>query len=346
VPRLLPVVKAIVLDQQGGGGFRLCDVPIPPLRRGDVRIRVASVSFNPVDYQIRKGLPESRSSTSAILGRDLSGVVDAVHEEARGFSPGDEVYSYVCTLASSGTYAEYVSVPAELVARKPRALTHDQAAAVPVVGVTATMALRKARADASRSMFIAGGAGGVGTFAIALARHLGIGRLIVTAGGAASRSYLIEKCGLRDEQIVDYRDAGFIAQALARNGGAFDCTLDLVGGAMLSACCRLAGLEGDVASVTEVPTAEDFEFLFQRNASFHPVGANAYSLVEDRASWSKYRDMLTDLARLFDRGDLRPLPVTRLGSLSVETVRRAHDLLERSGVQGKIVMSCAELPAR
>ena len=110
---------------------------------------------------------------------------------------------------------------------------------------------------------------------------------------------------------------------------------------MLSACCKLAGIDGDVASVTEVPSTDDFERLFQANASFHPIGANAYSLSPDRASWSRYAEMLDEFTDLFDRGELRPLPVAVLGPLSVETVERAHDLLERSAVQGKLVMSVA-----
>ena len=107
-------MRAIVLSGFGGvDNFRLAELPIPPLRSGEVRIRVESVSFNPVDCQIRKGLPESREIGSPILGRDLSGVIDAVHDDVTGFRPGDAVYSYVCKLASSGTYAEYVSVPAD-----------------------------------------------------------------------------------------------------------------------------------------------------------------------------------------------------------------------------------------
>jgi NADPH:quinone reductase-like Zn-dependent oxidoreductase len=333
-------LKAIALDGHGAGAaLRLVELPVPPLRKGDVRVKVASIAFNPVDYQIRKAPPERRSSPSAILGRDLSGVIDAVGEGVTGLRVGDEVYSYVCTLASSGTYAEYVSVPAELVASKPRSLTHDQSAAVPVVGITAMFAMRKVQADASRSLFIAGGAGGVGTFAIMLARHAGIRRLLVTAGSPASRGYLVEACGLREEQIVDYRDPGFVDTARGRNGGAFDGTLDLVGGAMLSACCRLVAVDGNVASVTEAPGTDDFEWLFRANASFHPIGANAWSLVDDRASWRRYGEMLREIAGMFDRGELPPIRVTNVGSLSVEAVARAHDLLERSAVQGKLVMS-------
>jgi NADPH2:quinone reductase len=318
--------------------FRLAELPVPSLRKGDVRIRVRSVSFNPVDYQIRKGQPEARNVTSPILGRDLSGVVDAVHGSVSDFKPGDEVYSYVCDLASSGTYAEYVSVPEELVAKKPATLTDEQAAAVPVAGITAWLALEKAARGAS--LFIAGAAGGVGTLAIMLARQRSFGALTVTAGNPTSRDYLIQALGLGANQIVNYRDEDFIAQAIRRNGRLFDGVLDFVGGRMLSACCRLVAIDGNLASITEAPALADAEYLFQRNGSFHAIGANAYSLTEDRSRWRRYQAMLNEFTRLFDSGALPAPPVNSVGTLSVEAVRQAHDLLERSAVQGKLVMAC------
>jgi NADPH:quinone reductase len=334
-------VKAIVLSSFGSAdNFAAADLPIPEVRKGEVRIEVKAVSFNPVDYQIRKGQLESKLVRSMILGRDLSGSVDAVNEDVTDFSVGDEVFSYVCNLASSGTYAEYVSVPAELVARKPASLTHEQAAAVPVAGITASLALNKSRAGKTRSVFIAGGAGGVGTFAILLARQLGVRNLVTTAGKAKSRAYLIEQCGLSDDQIVDYKDGGFIERAMKRNGGGFDVALDLVGGRMLSACCALLAVDGNLASITEAPGRDDFETLFQKNASFHSVGANAYSLTDDRAAWRKYREMLEHLARHFDSGALAPPPINILGTLSPEVVKQAHAMLESNAVQGKLVMTC------
>ena len=108
-------MKAIVLSSFGSAdNFAAANLPIPEVRQGEVRIKVKAVSFNPVDYQIRKGQPESSHIRSMILGRDLAGSVDAVHEDVTDFSVGDDVCSYVCNLASSGTYAEYVSVPAAL----------------------------------------------------------------------------------------------------------------------------------------------------------------------------------------------------------------------------------------
>ena len=137
---------------------------------------------------------------------------------------------------------------------------------MPVAGITASLALNKARADKTKSMFIAGGAGGVGTFAILLARQLGVRNLVTTAGNAKSRAYLIAHCGLSDDQILDYKDGGFIERAMQHNGGGFDVALDLVGGTMLSACCALLAMDGNLASITEAPGRDDFETLFQKNA--------------------------------------------------------------------------------
>jgi NADPH:quinone reductase len=334
-------MKAIVLNSFGSANnFALADLPIPELREGELRVRIKAVSFNPVDYQIRKGQPESRLLQSMILGRDLAGSVDAVHESVSEFVVGDEVYGYVCNLANSGTYVEYICVPAELLAKKPNSLTLEQASAVPVAGITATIALNKVAADKTKSLFIAGGAGGVGTFALLLARRLGVQNLMTTAGNAKSRAYLINKCGMSDHQIVNYHDKDFIEQAIKLNGGRYDAVLDLVGGKMLSACCALLGLDGHLASITEAPSQDDFELLFQKNASFHAVGANAYSLPTDRIVWLKYRQMLNDLSQYFDSGALVPPPINILGGMSLEVVKQAHALLENYAVQGKLVMTC------
>lgn len=339
-------MRAIFLEE-GGAAFRASDIPLPPLRPGDVRIRVAAASFNPIDYQIRKAAAGGKPSSHPVLGRDVSGVVDAVAEGITGFFPGDEVYSYIGTRGSSGSYAEYVSVPAELVAPKPRSLSHGEAAAVPVAGITAKMALNALRADATRSLFLAGASGGVGSFVLELARAMGVRRVVASAGRDESRAYLADHFALREEDVVNYRDPDFVATAQARNGAPFDMALDLVGGKMLSACCRLIGLDGTVASAVDAPTADDVECLFQRNGSFHAVGANAYMLTEDRGAWSRYGAMLQEFTRMYDSGKLRPPRVQAAGPLDAETVERAHGLLERNAVVGKLVMTYpgSEVPA-
>lgn len=333
-------MKAIILKEYGSAAnFEMADIPLPSIQKGQLRIKITAVSFNPVDYQIRKGLSESKMVTSNILGRDLSGVVDEVGEGVSDFKKGDEVYCYVCNLGSSGTYTEYVSVPQEIVAKKPCSLSHEQSAAIPVAGITAIIALTKGGAEKSKSIFIAGGAGGVGSFVIMLSKHLGIEKIITTAGNEKSRSYLVNRLQLKEEQIIDYKREGFMQQAIERNGGYFDIAIDLVGNKMLAACCELISIDGNVASIVDPPDTNSFETLFQKNASFHPIGANAYSLSTDHSRWQIYHRILNYLSKLYDSNRIREPQINVLGPLSVDVVKKAHQLLENGSVQGKLVMS-------
>jgi len=334
-------MKAIVLKKYGSiDNFEIADLPVPAIQKGQVRIKIKAVSFNPVDYQIRKGSPESKIMTSNILGRDLSGIVDEAGGEVNDFKKGDEVYCYVCNLASSVTYTEYISVPSALVAKKPITLSFEQAASIPAAGITAWLAIAKTNADKFKSVFIAGGAGGVGSFAIMFLKQSGIQNIITTAGSDNSMNYLIKTLQLRKEQIISYRDDNFIKKAIARNGGYFDIALDLVGGKMLSACCELLAIDGHLVSVTDPPDKSGFETLFQKNASFHSVGANAYSLSDNREYWKAYHHILTHISEFFQKNAVIKPPITVMGTLSVDTIRKALDLLENNSVQGKLIMTC------
>ena len=333
-------MKAVVLRKFGSiENFEEADIPIPPVQKGQVRIEIKAVSFNPVDFQIRRGLPESKLVTSNILGRDLSGIVDEVYEDITDFKKGDEVYCYVCNLASSGTYTEYISVPSAIIAKKPVTLSHEEAAAVPVAGITASIALTKAKPRSSKSIFITGGAGGVGTFVIMLAKELGFENILTTAGNDKSLNYLTQNLRLKKEQVLNYRNDGFIKKAIERNNGPFDIVLDLVGGSMLSACCELLAIDGNLASIVDAPSQNDFEVLFQKNASFHSVGANAYSLSANPEEWKTYQHILNHIANLYESRRLNNPPITIVGDLSVDTVKKAHQLLENNLVQGKLIMA-------
>ncbi|MFT3908363.1 MAG: NADP-dependent oxidoreductase [Ferruginibacter sp.] len=335
-------MKAIILKGYGTvDNFEMADLPLPEIQDGTVRIKIKAVSFNPVDYQVRKGLPESRSVTSNVLGRDLSGIVDEVAADVKDFKKGDEVYCYVCHLASSGTYTEYITVPAAIVARKPASLSHEEAASIPVAGITAMIALIKTKTEKAKSIFIAGGAGGVGSFAIMFAKQSGIKDIVTTAGNDKSLQYLLQNFQLRKNQVINYKDHDFIEKAILKNNGFFDIALDLVGGKMLSVCCELIGIDGNLASATEAPNRDDFETLFRKNASFHSIGANAYSLSDNKEQWKAYKYILNHIAKLFDSNaiEIKP-PITVVGALSLDTVKKAHELLENNSVQGKLIMTC------
>jgi NADPH2:quinone reductase len=334
-------MKAIVLTSFGStDNFRLEEVASPVPKAGEIRIKIKAVSFNPVDYQIRKGGPESASLASNILGRDFSGIVDEITSGVTAYKKGDEVVAYIGNLGSNGTYAEYVCIPAAIAGRKPSNLTHEQAATIPVAGLTAKFSLSKTKVDSTKSLFIAGGAGGVGTYVIMLANQMGIRNIVTTAGSEISRAYLINQLGLDKKQAIDYKQTGFIEKAIAANNGFFDVVLDLVGGKMLSACCQLLETDGNLASITESPRVNDFDTLFLKNASFHSVATNAYSFIGKEKYWIIYQQQLNELSALFEAGKLPVPPITIVGEFSLDTVKRAHALLENGAVQGKLVMSC------
>lgn len=334
-------MKAIILKEYGSTeNFEMIDIPIPEIKKGQVRIRIKAVSFNPVDYQIRKGQPEGKFVKSNILGRDLSGVIEEIGENVTGFVKGDEVYSYVCNLASSGTYTEYISVPSVLVWKKPISLSHEEAASVPVAGITAWLALNKIKKQTSKNIFIAGGAGGVGSFAIMFAKTMNFQSIVTTAGNEKSHSYLVQNLHLSLEQIINYKSVNFIEKSIEVNNGYFDSALDLVGGKMLSACCELLSIDGNLASITEAPNQNDFDKLFLKNGSFHSIGANAYSLSDNEVLWKNYQHILNEISELFDSNSISKPHITNLGSLSVDTVKKAHYMLENNLVQGKLIMTC------
>jgi NADPH:quinone reductase len=246
-----------------------------------------------------------------------------------------------------GGYAEFVAAPSCYVAPKPAALSFAEAASVPVAAMTALCALRRARPDARKSLLVAGGAGGVGSWAIGFAKAFGITRIVTTAGSDASRGYIRDMLGIDDTRILDYRGrsrADLAAAAIAANGVPFEIALDCVGGAMTHLCCDVVDFEGDVVSVVNGPKDQshgaaqaDEDNLFDRSAAFHfeLISAIAYAVPLERQGI--YREQLRDIAGFIERGEVRLPMVTTLGPLSAATVREAHRRLESGHTIGKLV---------
>ncbi|RZL84164.1 MAG: NADP-dependent oxidoreductase [Rhodococcus sp. (in: high G+C Gram-positive bacteria)] len=169
-------MKAVVLERYGNTvGVRAGEVPDPELRDDDVLVRIHAASVNPLDLKILKGKlkPILPYRLPIVLGNDLAGVVARVGPAVRRFKPGDEVYARP-RQDRIGTFAEFISVNEEDVAIKPRELTMEEAASIPLVGLTAWQGLiERANLQAGQKVLIHAGSGGVGTFAIQLAKHLG-----------------------------------------------------------------------------------------------------------------------------------------------------------------------------
>ncbi len=222
-------MKAIVSEEYGGPEvLELRDVDAPALHPDGVLVRVRASSVNPYDWHVMRGLPylvrltEGRSRPKQpIRGVDVAGVVEAVGENVTAFRPGDEVFG-----AKAGALAEYVCVgPKNGLAAKPAGLTFEQAAAIPLAGVTALQALRdKGRLEAGQRVLVNGAAGGVGTFAVQIAKALGA---MVTGVCSGRNVDLVTSIGA--DRVLDYAEVDF-----ARSGERYDLVVDNVGNRSLS----------------------------------------------------------------------------------------------------------------
>jgi NADPH:quinone reductase-like Zn-dependent oxidoreductase len=215
-------MRAVILERFGGPeGLFDGTLPAPPVGPHDVLIRIKAVAFNPTDYQLRQaGHPDIEPPV--VLGRDVAGIVEACGAKVPDLKPGDSVYAYLARRRPGG-YAELAAIPHAFVAAMPASLTFIEAASVPVAGLTALRCLRRVRAERGKSLLVAGGSGGVGSWVIELAKALGLTRIVTTAGSGQSRHYLREALGVPDARIVDYRNrsrADLAAAAAAANDGA------------------------------------------------------------------------------------------------------------------------------
>ena len=323
------------------------DIPQPS--EDEVLIRVRAGSFNPVDYKIRQG--RYGGNLPIVLGHDLAGVIEEVGSNVRRLRIGDEIWAYLGGPCSNGAYAEYVSVPHEFVTVRPRILSFEEAASIPVAGLTANQCIRlKAKPTPNDSVFIAGGSGGFGAAAIQILQMIGVEKIVTTSGREASTRFIVDQLRLSPEQVIDYRGKSLkqlTQEAIAANGGAFfDKALDFVGGEMKRLCFELVNFDGDIVSTVEevdpftVPVWHGRASpLFRRSASLHFYLLGARGLYGTRSTWPGYTQQLHELTFLYEAQRLWPVGVKNIGELSVETMRRGHQMLEAGGFQGKLVFT-------
>ncbi len=198
-------MKAIILKDFGGvENFELTEIENPQIKNDEVLIKIRATAFNPIDYQMRQGATESKLLKSPILGRELSGEIVEIGESVNSFLIGDKVSAYVGSLASNGTYAEFISVPSKLLAKNPSKLSFLQATAIPMVGMTAFQCFNRITIPKEKPIFIAGGAGGVGTILIKLLIANGNQNIFTTARNDESITHL-KNIGVHENNIINYK---------------------------------------------------------------------------------------------------------------------------------------------
>lgn len=326
-------MKAMVLNQYGpDAAFEQADIAAPSAQSGQVIVRVAATSINTVDTMIRqmgKDLPLS-PDLPAVLGMDFAGSIEAVGEGVTGFAPGDEVYGCAGGLADlQGSLADLMPADARLIAHKPKSLTMREAAALPLVGITAFEGLQRAGIKAGQKVLVHGGTGGVGHVAVQLAKHFGA-TVYSTASGEQAfdivKSYGATPIDYRTETVADYVEAH-------TSGAGFDVVFDSVGGANMTNSFDAAALNGHV-STTVAMVELDLTTAHFKGLSIHVV----FMLIPMLHNHHReaHGAILAQLAQIVDQGGVKPLLDEQTFSLS--EVGKAHDRLTSGQAIGKVVV--------
>ncbi|WP_168565032.1 zinc-dependent alcohol dehydrogenase family protein [Crateriforma spongiae] len=326
-------MKAMIIQSYGEDAvFESADVETPSVKPGHVLVKIAASSVNTVDTMIRKmgkDLPLS-PDTPAILGMDFAGVVEAVGDGVNGYQVGDEVYGCAGGLADlPGTLAEYIVADADLIALKAKNLSMAQAAALPLVAITAYEGLKRAGTGPNQKVLVHGGSGGVGHVAIQLAKHFGAD--VYSTGGGDKQLALIEKLGAT---AINYKSESVQQYVDEHTGGdGFDVVFDSVGGANLTKSFEAARLNGQIATTVSMIELDLTPAHF-KGLSLHVVFMLIPMLHNYRRS--DHAEILANVTRIAEAGNLTP--VLDEEKFSLNDAGAAHARLESGKGMGKVVI--------
>ncbi|MBL8496231.1 alcohol dehydrogenase [Nitrosomonas sp. JL21] len=300
-----------------------------------VLVRIKAAGINPIDYKIRSAPDRFPVTFPVIPGCDGAGIVETVGRQVRNCKPGDEVYfSQPGFNNRQGTYAEYVLVDAHLVAMKPASLTFEQAAAVPLVAITAWEALHdRARLSSGQTVLIHAGAGGIGHIAIQLAKRAGA--IVATTVSNDEKADFVERLGA--DKIINYRTQDVVDEIMQwTNGQGVDTVFDTVGGSVLQECFRYVKCYGDVITILQPSADFNWSEARLRNIRFSFELMLTPVLLELEDAKSHQADILRQCATLFDDDQLS-IQVARVFDLA--EAASAQHYLEQNHPLGKLVLT-------
>jgi NADPH:quinone reductase-like Zn-dependent oxidoreductase len=329
-PREPVLMKAITQTAFGSADvLQLSEVPKPSPRPGEVLVRVSAGSPNPWDWHFMRGLPYIsrlagaglRKPKNTILGSDVAGQVEAVGAGVSQLSPGDEVYGFV----GAGAFAEYVCVPADFLGLKPANLTFEQAATIPLAGMTALQGLRDAGdIRAGQHVLIIGASGGVGTLAVQIAKSYG-----ATVTGVCSTSNVELVRSLGADHVLDYT-----REEVTRSSGPYDLIFQLAGTTWPGALRRSLKPSGRLVLSSGDSTGR---IIGPMNRMAAAVILSAFtSQTLQPLTTTRSRQDLEHLKGLIEDGDLAPV-IDRTYPLSASAEAVRH--LETGHVRGKLTIS-------
>jgi NADPH:quinone reductase-like Zn-dependent oxidoreductase len=303
-------MKAAYIERHGGlEVLKFGDMPDPVAKPAEVVVDIVAASVNGADWKVREGKSGQLAHFPYILGRDFSGVVAALGDGVTDLRIGDEVFA-VCDAGQEGAYAEKIAIKASIVAKKPASLSHVDAAALALTGLTAICTVEDTlKLKAGETILIQGGAGGVAAFAIQLSKYLGA--RVITTASAANHDYL-RKIGA--DEIIDYSAVDFTKVVKD-----CDAVFDTVGGDVAQRSFKVLKPGGRAAFIASGPQAPK------------PERGDVVAL---RPHVGRDRPHLERIAELVAIGAVRPPEVTRY---KLSEAVAAHEVSQSRHFRGKLV---------
>lgn len=317
-------------DVEALDSFREVEIPLGPVGPHDLLVEVRAVSVNPLDIKLRSSFDEQEAPK--VLGYDAAGTVVAVGEHVSAFEPGDEVY-YAGTTMRTGNNAEHHVVDERIVGHKAASLNFAQAAAVALTTITAWETLfdrMRLAAGSTGTLLVVGGAGGVGSMVIQLARQCTDLTVIATASRDESRAW-VQKLGAH--HVVDHHELREQVRAVAPDGVQHIFSAFSPGNEATYA--DLMVIYGQVVAI-DGPLGMNISALKEKSQTWH--WESMITTPQFEPDSTAQRDLLDAAAALFDEGVLQSTLTRTLSPLTADTLREAHKLVEGSTMVGKVAV--------
>ena len=329
-------MKAMIIDRYGKVPMRMAEVPTPEINEYEVLAEIHAASINPIDFKIRDGKVKMllKYEMPLILGNDFAGVITKVGSKVNRFKVGDEIYARP-RKNKIGTFAEYIAIHEDDIALKPKNLSFEEAASIPLVGLTSYQALHDImQLQKGQKILIHAGSGGVGTFAIQLAKIMGA---IVTTTASEAGANLVTSLGA--DEIINYKTEKF--EDILKN---YDAVFDTIGDATLEKSFNIIKRGGNIVSVSGMPNArfgKEFGSGFFKTLLFSLASKKLTALEKKHNAQYSFLfmkpsgDQLRTIANYIEAGKIKPV-IDRV--FPFEDAQKAMEYSEAGRAKGKIIV--------
>ncbi|MEK4602766.1 NADP-dependent oxidoreductase [Bacillus toyonensis] len=329
-------MKAMIIDRYGKVPMRMTEVPTPEINEYEVLAEIHAASINPIDFKIRDGKVKMllKYEMPLILGNDFSGVIVKIGAKVTNFKVGDEIYARP-RKNKIGTFAEYIAIHEDDIALKPNNLSFEEAASIPLVGLTSYQALHDImQLQKGQKILIHAGSGGVGTFAIQLAKIMGA---TVTTTASEAGANLVTSLGA--DEIINYKTEKF--EDILKN---YDAVFDTIGGATLEKSFNIIKSGGNIVSVSGMPNArfgKEFGSGFFKTLLFSLASKKLTALEKKHNAQYSFLfmkpsgDQLRTIANYIKAGQIKPV-IDRV--FPFEDAQKAMEYSESGRAKGKIIV--------